>query len=95
VTACDVPCLVCGRELDQVFDGGSTTMQPGDGVYCQTGGNYGSTVFDQMGRVYLAFLICDGCLVSAGQQGRVVSYQTPEPADPDYEPWGKRSGRIP
>ncbi len=65
-----LPCLVCGRALENVWDG--AINQPSHGVSCLTSGNYGSTAFDSMNDEMLEFSICDECLVRAGEQGRVL-----------------------
>ena len=64
------PCLVCGCRLDRVDDGNEG--QPDDGLMCSTRGNYGSTVFDPEDMSYLAFNICDGCMVRKAELGRVM-----------------------
>lgn len=73
----DVPCLICGLSLERVHE--DADMQPSDGIYCETPGNYGSTVFDPMDGEYLAFLICDPCMTRAGEQGRVMVYRRSRP----------------
>lgn len=63
------PCIICGQALKAVMD--AAQAQPGDGIMCETAGNYGSTVHDSMNGAYLAFNICDPCMVLAGEAGRV------------------------
>lgn len=63
------PCIICGAPLGAVMD--AAQAQPGDGIMCETAGNYGSTVHDSMDGKYLAFNICDPCMIRAGAQGRV------------------------
>lgn len=70
------PCIICGQSLERVFE---EEGQPDDGVMCKTSGNYGSTVYDPHDMRYLAFNICDPCLVRAGEQGRVMETR-------DYQP---------
>ena len=72
-----VSCLVCGLPLSRVME--DAEMQPNDGVYCETAGNYGSTVWDSQDGERLAFLICDPCLVEKGKQGRIVTYRKYRP----------------
>lgn len=64
------PCLICGRDLQRVME--CAEAQPADGIMCETPGNYGSTVHDSMDGEYLAFNICDTCMITAGGQGRVM-----------------------
>jgi hypothetical protein len=63
------PCIICGQPLKAVT--GASEAQPGDGMMCETAGNYGSTVHDSMNGEYLAFNICDTCMILAGEAGRV------------------------
>lgn len=76
--------------------------QPDDGIMCQSHGNYGSTVFDPEDLSYLAFNICDDCIVEKAQQGRVMvtrSFMSVEVdrmgrvgrarAEREYIPWHK------
>lgn len=64
------PCLVCGKELHNSWV--EAENQPNDGVYLETHGNYGSTVFDgSFDGERLDMALCDPCLVEAGEQGRV------------------------
>lgn len=92
------PCIICGCRLDRVTD--SFEGQPDDGVMCQSHGNYGSTVFDPEDLSYLAFNICDNCIVEKAQQGRVMVTRSFMPvlvdhmgmvgsavADRPYIPW--------
>lgn len=70
------PCIICGGVL---WRAGPEEGQPDDGIMCQSYGNYGSTVYDPMDYSYLAFNICDDCLVRAGKQGRVWSTRIKAP----------------
>ena len=66
-----LPCIVCGRELDNVFS--ESENQPNNGLAFSSHGHYGSTVFDPMDGTYLEITVCDRCLTKAGEQGRVLS----------------------
>lgn len=68
------PCLVCGCGLERVHD--DAEGQPDDGLMCMTRGNYGSTVFDPEDMSYLAFNVCDTCMVEKAEQGRVMVTRT-------------------
>lgn len=70
------PCIICGTKLQACFD---YVAQPDDGVMCSTSGNYGSTVYDPFDGRFLAFNICDECLVIAGQQGRLMESRRSRP----------------
>jgi hypothetical protein len=67
-----LPCIVCGRELRNVFPGGPADNQPADGIVVRTSGNYGSTVWDSFDGQVLEFDICDPCMVAAGRRGHVL-----------------------
>jgi len=71
------PCIICGRKLQRVVE--FAEAQPADGIMCETPGNYGSTVYDSMDGEYLAFSICDPCMITAGEQGRVMTYRKRRP----------------
>ena len=65
------PCIICGGILFRAFE--PVEEQPEDGIMCETGGNYGSTMFDNgMDGEHLAFNICDECIVAAADAGRVM-----------------------
>ena len=66
-----LPCIVCRRELNNVFE--DLSNQPYDGVACFTGGNYGSRVFDSFDGQKLEFNVCDECLVKAGEDGLILT----------------------
>jgi len=73
-----LPCLICGKQLRNVFaDAGN---QPYDGVVLTTSGNYGSTVYDSFTGEFLEVNVCDPCLTRAGEQGRVLEARTRRPA---------------
>lgn len=65
------PCIICGKPLERALE--SFEPQPSEGIMCETGGNYGSTIFDSIDGEQLAFNICDECMVRAGEQGRVMT----------------------
>lgn len=64
------PCIICGCRLERVTS--TAEGQPDDGIMCQSHGNYGSTVFDPDDMSFLAFNICDECIVEKAEQGRVM-----------------------
>jgi hypothetical protein len=64
------PCIICGAVLLRAED--SAEGQPNHGLMCLTYGNYGSTVFDPEDYSYLAFNICDQCMVDRAKLGRVM-----------------------
>jgi hypothetical protein len=68
------PCIVCGDELCGAGWEGSEPYcnQPSGGTGFDTEGHYGSTVFDPMNGNTLSISVCDDCLVTASEQGRVL-----------------------
>lgn len=75
------PCIICGGTLERESD--EYEGQPADGVMCSTRGNYGSTVYDAMTGEYLAFNICDPCLVERGKMGRLFATRSSIPVQTD------------
>lgn len=64
----DFPCLICGKTLYRIFE---DEGQPADGIAITTHGNYGSTVWDDMAGQFLAFNICDDCILEGSAKGRI------------------------
>lgn len=75
-----VDCFVCGKPMKRV---NNNEMQPWGGVYCETSGNFGSTVIDCE---RTAFLICDECLAEALLRTRRVFVKQERPVFV-YRPW--------
>ena len=86
------PCVVCGAALDgvgaYVFGSEPDFNQPEGGTGFVTHGHYGSTVFDPMNGNTLSISICDDCLTTAGEQGRVLLGR-------DYKPVVSRMQKHP
>lgn len=70
------PCIVCGAALDgvgqRIFGSDPDFNQPESGTGFTTHGHYGSTVFDPMNGNTLNISVCDDCLTTAGERGRVL-----------------------
>jgi hypothetical protein len=66
------PCIVCGQKLKSASDGRGN--QPNNGLEFVTEGHYGSTAFDPMNGSRIAVNICDPCLRSAADRGRVLQH---------------------
>lgn len=65
-----IPCLVCGRQLDNVDD---ESCNCPDGADCfSTHGHYGSRLFDPMNGEYLEINVCSDCLRTAVDSNRVL-----------------------
>ena len=69
-----VACVICGKSLElenadapvTIHDGRECMQIVYDGVVCIAHGNYGSMVWDPMGREpLLGFVICDECFRKA------------------------------
>lgn len=69
-----VPCIVCNRALLNVVE--DADNQPEDGTALWTWGHYGSTAFDPMDGQTLEFNICDPCLLSKANEGKVLLGRT-------------------
>lgn len=73
-----VPCVRCGKRLDNIDPAGN---QPNGGTEFVTHGHYGSAVSDFMDGTGLAVNVCDPCLREAMAAGSVLKI---EPAE--YQP---------
>lgn len=80
-----LPCICCGKQLENVD--AQVTNQPFDGTQFETGGHYGSTVFDPMDGTELIVNVCDGCLTAAAGKGRVLRRVAQHDVRYDYIPW--------
>lgn len=84
-TMTSVPCLVCGKGLENLDPEGN---QPSRGIEFTTPGHYGTAEFDPMDGTRLAVNVCDGCVVAARRAGRVLHVTLPQRATaPTYEVW--------
>lgn len=68
-------CIVCGKELKSIVDT-ENSLQPNDGIFVITDGNYGSKILDTMGMKHAVIHICDDCLEAAMEKGRVPWYES-------------------
>ncbi|KKM79706.1 hypothetical protein LCGC14_1347180 [marine sediment metagenome] len=68
-----LPCVVCGRTLQNVFEG--SVNQPSGGLAFTSGGHYGSTVYDPFNDESLELNICDECLTKASSTLRILRYK--------------------
>lgn len=70
------PCIVCGAALDgagqHIFGSDPEFNQPEEGTGFVTHGHDGSTVFDPDNGNTLSISVCDDCLTTAGERGRVL-----------------------
>lgn len=66
-----LPCIVCGKTLERVFDE-QTHNQPYRATSFQASGQYGSTAFDPQDDTYLEVNVCDDCLRAGGASGQVL-----------------------
>lgn len=80
-------CLICRRELQEVFKDPASVGQPNDATAWTTTGHYGSTVYDPVSEhQYLEAYICDGCL---RERADLVVTVRPKPIRRE---WEHRSG---
>lgn len=88
-----LPCILCGRKPTPVFDAPMSNDEPNWQPYGATAftshGQYGSTVFDEMGREYLMVNICDLCMRIKAQENVIaLAHKLKPPREPvRYEPW--------
>lgn len=77
-----LPCIVCNKTLEPVFNGTQETNQPVHGLGFVGHGAYGSN-FDPMdGRLSLIISVCDDCLKTKGEDGSVVMLTQEPPRYP-------------
>ena len=76
----DIPCIVCGTELNRVFH--DNIAQPDDGLNFEARGHFGSTTFDPIDETYLTINVCDPCVKKSAEAGRIY-YQ---PMDAALQP---------
>lgn len=71
------PCIICKKELQNIFDGTNyVEHQPDDALTFTADGHYGTTAFDPMDGTYLLINICDSCIISASKED-LVCHVTP------------------
>lgn len=89
------PCIVCGRELENILDLPQESNQPNGGLAFTTLGHFGSTAFDPMDGTWLEINVCDPCLVEAQLQKKVLLGERAPVAegatDNDYKDWEKEA----
>jgi hypothetical protein len=66
-----LPCIVCRRELENLFPREVSTNQPNGACTFTSHGQYGSTVFDECDGSKLEINVCDDCLKSAQARNEV------------------------
>lgn len=62
-------CIVCKKQLENIME--ERGVQPDSGLSFLTYGHYGSTVFDPMDGSFIEIVVCDDCVQSAIDNGRV------------------------
>lgn len=67
-----LPCIVCGKELDNVDREAVNQPHSGLAFTFVTHGHYGGTVFDPMDGQFIEINVCDECLVTAGEEKKVL-----------------------
>lgn len=81
-----LPCVVCGRELENIFE--DVENQPSGGTSFSSSGHYGSTAFDSMtARVQLELNFCDPCLTSLRERGRIAIVAETTKRTFEYKIW--------
>jgi hypothetical protein len=84
-----LPCICCGTQLESAIPGTpdhKVINQPYKGTVFTSTGQYGSTVWDELGSGrFLEITICDECLVA--QQARVLRGTNTRRPETKYVPW--------
>lgn len=82
-----IPCFICGKELESAFTHDDDQRQPYGATQFSTYGQYGSTVFDEIGRSQLLINICDEHLLANKERVYHVAYTRQSPVEDFYRPW--------
>lgn len=82
-----IPCLACAKVPEPVFPrepelSQGLTAQPYGATTFTSYGQYGSTVFDEMGRQYLYIVICDDCMKAASERHVIALCTALPPVQP-------------
>jgi hypothetical protein len=82
-------CIICGFKPEPVFKDGFAPRQPWGATTFTSYGQYGSTVFDDMGRTYLEINVCDDCMRAKARQGLIALAQPVHVPKPEatYSTW--------
>jgi len=81
-----LPCIACGRELENVT-ADSAVNQPYTGTAFISHGHYGSTAFDPMNGHFLEINVCDACLVLHHQRVEIGRDKRPVMEDGTVVGW--------
>lgn len=82
-------CFKCDKELEVVFGGKMSENDPqcSGALMFEARGNYGSTIFDPIGReISLLINICDACVTAGKDRVLFTTVDRPLPVV-SYEPW--------
>lgn len=80
-----LPCFCCGKTLASVLPPDDDSNQPSEATAFQTGGHYGSGVFDEMDGTRLELNVCDDCLTERAE--RVVLLRTVQTVQTTSSAW--------
>lgn len=83
-----LPCLICGKKLENVYD--ECQNQPSRALCFLTQGHYGATIVDVFDRFYLEINICEPCVREAAKKNLVAIGQTAD-KDGQLEIWPGQS----
>lgn len=84
-----LPCIVCGRELEDA-SGDENYNQPYAGTAFRSRGHYGSTVWDTMADrwVWLEINVCDPCMEAKAAEEKIrVVREVPQRPEYTARPW--------
>lgn len=85
-----IPCIRCGKVPEPAFPrepelSKGLTAQPYGATSFTSYGQYGSTVFDEMGREYLYVNVCDDCMKAASAEHRIALCTVIPPIKPPVQ----------
>lgn len=74
------PCFICEKELGAAFGHkqDDSYREPAYGTMFRAIGNYGSTIFDNIGSDYLEINICDECLFNRRNKTKLIVVKRPQ-----------------
>lgn len=85
----ELPCIVCGKELEDAAPSHPTTNQPWEANIFFSYGHYGATAFDEVNGQFLEINVCTECLIENSRRGRILkgTPSPPAPSSPIYSKW--------
>jgi hypothetical protein len=86
-----LPCIKCGEVPESAYPQALEMGEPYNHPYAATvfysHGQYGSTVWDEMGRDVIEINVCDKCLLEEAAKGNILRVTVRRTAVRDAVPW--------